>query len=140
MIKLAMVAQSARVSTSINYMEKHEMTHRATIENRDGYLSSGFIERMARRYLGDGVVDDLPRYVRGTRKGQLKGRLEWQKVEKGGWVRVYGEAGNGYVERRVNQVIKVELTLPEWGKEPVKVATWDWERETERNAVKVKRH
>lgn len=116
------------------------MTQRAAIKYRGGYMFSEFIEGMARRYLGNDVVDGLPRYVRGTRKGKLKGRLEWQKVEKGGWVRVYGEAGNGYVERRVNQVIKVELTLPEWGKEPVKVATWDWERETERDVVKVKRH
>jgi hypothetical protein len=116
------------------------MTQRATIEHRDGYMSSEFIEGMARRYFGNEVVDGLPRYVRGKRKGQLKGRLEWQKVTEGGWVNVYGAAGNGYVERRIGKVIKVELNLPEWGAEPTPVATWDWELGKERDAVKVKRH
>lgn len=100
-------------------------------------MSSEFIEGMARRYFGD-VVDALPRYVRGKRKGQLKGRLEWQKVSTGGWVSVYGEAGNGYVERRVNQVIRVELNLPQWGAEATPISIWEWEHGVERDSVKVK--
>ena len=114
------------------------MTVRADIDYRDGYMSSEFIEGMARRYFGDDVVEALPRYVRGKRKGQLKGRLEWQKVSKGGWVSVYGAAGNGYVERRVNQVIRVELNLPEWSAEPTAIAIWDWEHDVERDSVKIK--
>ena len=114
------------------------MTVRANIDYRNGYMSSEFIEGMARRYFGDDVVNALPRYVRGKRKGQLKGFLQWQKVVKGGWVSVYGAAGNGYVERRVNQVIRVELNLPEWGAEPTPIAIWDWEHSVERDSVKVK--
>jgi len=114
------------------------MTQRADIDYRGGYMSSEFVEGMARRYFGDDVVDALPRYVRGKRKGQLKGRLEWQKVTKGGWVNVYGAAGNGYVERRVGKVIRVELNLPEWGVEPTPIAIWDWERDIERDSVNVK--
>lgn len=121
------------------------MTQRAAIEYKGGYMSSEFIEGMARRYFGNEVVDGLPRYVRGKRKGQLKGRLDWEKVTTGGWVKTGpydhdGMRASGYVERRVGKVIKVDLSLPEWGKEPVRVATWDWERETERDTVKVKRH
>ena len=114
------------------------MTLRADIDYRGGYMSSEFIEGMARRYFGDDVVDALPRYVRGKRKGQLKGYLQWQKVTKGGWVSVYGAAGNGYVERRVGKVIRVELNIPEWGAEPKPIAIWEWGHDVERDSVKVK--
>ncbi len=119
------------------------MTVRADIDYRGGYMSSEFVEGMARRYFGDEIVDALPRYVRGKRKGHLKGRLEWQKVLKGGWVKTGaydhdGMRASGYVERRVGKVIKVELNLPEWGAEPTPIAIWDWEHDVERDSVKVK--
>ena len=119
------------------------MTVRADIDYRDGYMSSEFIEGMARRYFGDDVVDALPRYVRGKRKGRLKGFLTWEKVVKGGWVKTGaydhdGMRASGYVERRVGKVIKVELNLPEWGAEPTPIAIWDWEHDVERDSVKIK--
>ena len=119
------------------------MTVRANIDYRNGYMSSEFIEGMARRYFGDSVVDALPRYVKGKRKGQLKGFLRWQKVSKGGWVKTGaydhdGMQASGYVERRVGKVINVDLSIPVWGSEETLIATWDWENDVERDSVKIK--
>ena len=119
------------------------MTVRANIDYRNGYMSSEFIESMARRYFGDSVVDALPRYVKGKRKGQLKGFLRWQKVSQGGWVKTGpydsdGMRASGYVERRVGKVINVDLSIPEWGSAETLIATWDWEHGVERDSVKVK--
>jgi len=121
------------------------MTVRADIDYRGGYMSSEFVEGMARRYFGDEIVDALPRYVRGKRKGQLKGFLQWQKVLKGGWVKTGpydhdGMRASGYVERRVGKVINVDLSIPVWGSEETLIATWDWENGVERDSVKVKVH
>ena len=119
------------------------MTVRADIDYRDGYMSSEFIEGMARRYFGDEIVDALPRYVRGKRKGQLKGFLQWQKVSKGGWVKTGpydsdGMRASGYVERRIGKVIYVDLSIRVWGSEDILIASWDWEHGVERDSVKVK--
>ena len=121
------------------------MTVRAEIDYRNGYMSSEFVEGMARRYFGDDVVDALPRYVKGKRKGQLKGFLRWQKVSRGGWVKTGpydhdGMRASGYVERRVGKVINVDLSIPVWGSEETLIATWDWELGVERDSVKVKVH
>ena len=119
------------------------MTVRANIDYRDGYMSSEFIEGMARRYFGDDVVDASPRYVKGKRKGQLKGFLRWQKVSKGGWVKTGpydsdGMRASGYVERRIGKVIYVDLSIRVWGSEDILIASWDWEHGVERDSVKVK--
>ena len=82
------------------------MTQYASIAERSAYLSSDFGEGFARRIFGDDVVDALPRYVRGERKGRLKGRIDWRKVEQGGWVRGHG------VENRVGKVIAASLVMP----------------------------
>ena len=119
------------------------MTVRANIDYRDGYMASEFIEGMARRYFGDDVVDASPRYVKGKRKGQLKGFLRWQKVSKGGWVKTGpydsdGMRASGYVERRIGKVIYVDLSIRVWGSEDILIASWDWEHGVERDSVKVK--
>lgn len=99
----------------------------AQIAQKSAWLSSPFGEEMARRYFG-AQVDTLPRYVRGKRKGLLKGQLEWRKVVSGGWVKEGPSCdgySNGSVERRVNKVIEVRIVSAEWGKEPVTLLTWD---------------
>ena len=107
------------------------MTHLAQRKTGHAYISGEFGESMARRYFGDEVVDAMPRYVRGKRKGQLKGQVSWTKVVRGGWVRTgaydeaYGPAG--YVERRVGQIIDVELSIPQWREPATIVAEWKWE-------------
>lgn len=63
------------------------MTTYARIINRTSYLSTEFGESYARRLFGDYAVDQLPRYVKGKRKGLLKGLLCWSKAETGGWQR-----------------------------------------------------
>lgn len=74
------------------------MTNYARFEERSARLADDFGLAMARRYFGD-MVDDLPRYVRGPRKGKLKGWIRWRKCAKGGWVRTgpYIEQASGYV-------------------------------------------
>lgn len=106
------------------------MTHYASIVSRFASLSTDFGEQMARKYFGDEVVDKLPRYVRGAKKGKFKGELSWKKVDKGGWVRTRGYMGesDGYVERRTNKVIEVVLSMPIFGEEPEQIARWQRER------------
>lgn len=105
-------------------------THLAQLKTGHAYISGEFGESMARRYFGDEVVDSMPRYVRGERKGQLKGQISWTKVVRGGWVRTgayddnYGPSG--YPERRVNQIIEVELSIPQWREDAIEVAYWKW--------------
>ena len=80
------------------------MTNYAQIDNRDAYLSTDFGEEIARKWFGDESVDALPRYVRGPRKGKIKGAVTWTKVLRGGWVR-----GGGYVESRVGHIFERKL-------------------------------
>ena len=97
----------------------NKMTY-AYIEERSAWLSSEFGEKMARHYFGDQAVDELPRYVRGKRKGQIKGQFNWMKVEKGGWVHgfhspVFGHIKSKGVENRRGKIIRAMLTIPVWG-------------------------
>lgn len=67
------------------------MTHYATIETKSAPLSSDFArDFMARRWGDDftaAVYEAMPRYQRGPRKGEIKGRLFWTKCTRGGWKR-----------------------------------------------------
>ena len=107
---------------SVNYAEYYF---------RHGWMSNDFIENLARRYFGDEVVDSLPRYAKGKRKGQFKGLLQWSKVAKQGWCRTGGRTDDGYatgfVELRLDKIVSVELVMPVWGKYPEVIATWDWD-------------
>lgn len=94
------------------------MTNYADINERDAWLSSEFGEKMARRYFGDEAVDALPRYIKGKRKGLLKGQIVWRKVDAGGWIPREG------VERRVGTVIEATLQIPVWGRDPEILKHW----------------
>ena len=99
----------------------------AVIEERSAWLSTEFGETLARKYFGDKVVDDMPRYVRGKRKGQIKGKMTWLKVESGGWVRtiysdVFGDIDGWGVERRRGKIIRAMITIPQWGAPDEKIA------------------
>jgi hypothetical protein len=89
------------------------MPNYAQIEGRTAYLSTDFGEEIARKWFGDESVDSLPRYLRGPRKGKIKGAVTWSKVLRGGWVRTgretaYGDA-TGYVENRVGRIFDRKL-------------------------------
>ena len=118
---------------SVNYAEYY---------CRQGWMSNDFIENFARRYFGDEVVDSLPRYVRGKRKGQIKGMLQWSKVAKQGWCRTGGRDNDGYatgfVELRLDKIVSVELVMPVWGKDPEVIATWHWDLRHYKNRCDVK--
>lgn len=109
---------------------------------RQGWMSNDFIENFARRYFGDEVVDSLPRYVRGKRKGQIKGMLQWSKVAKQGWCRTGGRDNDGYatgfVELRLDKIVSVELVMPVWGKDPEVIATWHWDLRHYKNRCDVR--
>lgn len=100
------------------------MTYYARTETRSSWLSQEFGESYARRIFGDNLVDAMPRYVRGKREGQLKGKIEWIKVVRGGWVRE-GRDGQGHVERRSNSVIAARLILPEFRGPNTVLAIWE---------------
>ena len=86
----------------------------ARFETKHSWLSSEFGENYARKLFGDVIVDSLPRYVRGKRKGLLKGYIEWRKCVAGGWVKTgrrseddyyAGAPAIGYVESRIGKTI-----------------------------------
>jgi len=102
------------------------MTTYAAFKENTAYLSGDFGEKYARRLFGDDIVDALPRFVKGKNKGKIKGRLDWKKCVRGGWVgqgsSSYG--AEGYVENRVNKTISAKLVIPVWGDEDELVAEW----------------
>ena len=103
------------------------MSNRAQIATRRAFLWTEFGLSMAGRYFSQEKLSELPRFSRGKNKGQIKGQIEWRKVEKGGWVNegIYGgDTPVGYVERRVGSVIEVRLMTAEWNSEPTTLATW----------------
>lgn len=100
----------------------------AKYAERTAWLFTEYGEKMARRYFGDKTIEALPRYSKGKHKDALKGTIEWVKVTQGGWVRdgeSIEEAPNGHVERRVNRVIRVYLTMPEWNKGSKILQEWN---------------
>jgi len=113
------------------YKVRH-MTTYAKFNSRSAWLSTDFGRDMAIRYFGDSVVNEIPRYVRGKRKGLLKGQIEWRKVASGGWVKTGGYdadyGAQGYVETRVNRVIEAKLVEYPWGGGDEKVyGVWELE-------------
>jgi hypothetical protein len=92
---------------------ENQMTNYAQIESRTAYLSTDFGEEIARKWFGDSVVDSFPRFVRGPRKGKIKGAVTWSKVVRGGWVRTARETASGsaagYVENRVGHIFERKL-------------------------------
>ena len=91
---------------------------RAVYEVKSAPLASEFGESYARRLLGDEAVDNMPRYVRGVKKGRPKGRLVWRKCVKGGWVGQGsvpdGGGAVGYVESRTNRTVDAAIVYGEW--------------------------
>lgn len=73
----------------------------AQTELKTAKLSQDFGESFARRIFGDETVDSLPRFVRGPRKGKLKGFIGWKKCVKGGWFKTgpgyYQDTNSGYI-------------------------------------------
>lgn len=101
------------------------MTNYARTEEKYSKLSTEFGETLARKWFGDEVVDEIPKYVRGEKKGKLKGYLKWIKVTKGGWVRTGGATHfsdyEGYVQKP-NEILNKWIELPQWGENPQLIA------------------
>lgn len=61
----------------------------AVLINRRASLASDFGDSYGRRLFGDHVIDQLPTFTRGPRKGLHKGYLHWTKSTRGGWSREF---------------------------------------------------
>lgn len=87
------------------------MTNYAEFALRDAPLSSDFGLNFARSYFSAEIIDAMPRYVRGPKKGKIKGSVEWERCTRGGWVRGQGQ-GEGYVCNAVGKIVEVRLRGP----------------------------
>jgi hypothetical protein len=70
-------------------MARREHAFRAEIVDKSAYLNSEFGIDLAQKKLGlseQEIVEIVGRYTRGQRKGQIRGRVTWLKVEAGGWI------------------------------------------------------
>lgn len=92
-------------------------TNYADFSYRDASLASDFGAEFAAKYFDAETLAKVPVYVRGPKKGKMKGSVEWTRCTRGGWVRGgngYGfdDGPKGYVESRVNAIISVSLVGP----------------------------
>lgn len=66
------------------------MANRFQSEFHEGFLNQRFVLDLACRRLRlteEQIEKAVGRYIRGAHKGQLRGKLTWHKVTKGGWVK-----------------------------------------------------
>lgn len=78
----------------------------AIFQGRSAYLSEDFGKELAMKKfnLSEAQLEQIVgRYVRGKRKGLLKGKIVWTKCTKGGWVKTGpydwdAERACGYVQ------------------------------------------
>jgi hypothetical protein len=65
------------------------MSYRCEISgNHYAYLSSDFGCDLAMKHFNltlEQLEEKVGRYTKGKHKGELKGKLTWDKIEKGGW-------------------------------------------------------
>lgn len=61
------------------------MTNYAQMTTRTAPVSSDFGRDYAVRLFGAAILDSLPMFARGPRKGLPKGTLEWTRCVRGGW-------------------------------------------------------
>ena len=69
----------------------------ARVERKAAPLSCDFArDFITRRFsarIAEALYENMPRYQRGKRKGEIKGWLHWKKCTSGGWLK----AGPGYM-------------------------------------------
>jgi hypothetical protein len=96
---------------------------RAEYVLREAYLWSPFGRKMASRYFGNAIFDRLPRYKRGTRKGEIQAKVAWVKCERGGFV-PKAFIGRSYTETREGKVVEVHLMTDEFDEDSRIIQTW----------------
>lgn len=96
------------------------MTQRALVYPKTAPMHSDFAQEFVARRFGSAVasvlMEVLPRYQRGPKKGLPKGVLHWRKCEKGGWYRTgpsYYDSPTGYVMRPGSHHLRVKLGYDE---------------------------
>lgn len=86
------------------------MTNYAEIKTRSAWLWTEFGSNYASKIVPQEILDELPRYVRGAKKGKIQNhKIVWCKVERGGW-----DDERGRVEKRVGKVILAQLVYSAW--------------------------
>jgi len=82
------------------------MTARVRFSFHSAYLNTDFGLSYACRVFGktpEEIEALVGRFVRGKRKGQLRGQLHWHKTVKGGWWKIGqyddGTGGSGFVAK-----------------------------------------
>ena len=104
------------------------MVHYAKFSYKTASLASDFGFDLAVKWFGKEEIDALPKFKKGKKVGKTKGSILWKKVFKGGWVKTGSydfetETADGYVERRVNQIIGKCLLIEAWGGLPEIIKT-----------------
>lgn len=97
---------------------KFKMTQRAYFREMSCPLSDDFAIQLIEKKFGKEAIksieEKMPRYVRGEKKGKMKGLLMWDKLTEGGWARDVN--GNGGV-CRLSISFRYRIVLREWRKE-----------------------
>lgn len=104
------------------------MTNYARVEKKIAKLSTDFGYKVAVEKFGQALVDAMPTYSRGPRKGKPKGALCWTKCERGGWV---GKGSDGcqplgHVARPGSSDWRLTLS-PDSQHDQGLVARWHWQ-------------
>lgn len=81
------------------------MVQYAKLESKSAALSGEFGQSFLKRRFGDDlaayILETLPKFSRGPRKGLIKGYIHWTKCNEGGWFR----SGPSYHGSPVGRVI-----------------------------------
>lgn len=97
------------------------MTNYAEITTRSAWLWTEFGSSYASKIVPQEILDELPRYVRGNKKGKIKDhKIVWRKVERGGW-----DTERGVAENRVGKVILAQLVYSAWRRPEEVVADFE---------------
>lgn len=97
------------------------MTNRWECEYKAADISSDFGRDYAMRVFSltfDQLEAIVGRYTKGKRKGQLRGRLSWYRVVKGGWVKTgrYDFDGGGASGFVAKPGVRFGHSINDWGR------------------------
>jgi hypothetical protein len=94
------------------------MTRAAVFEVQNAFLWTDFGVEFALRHFTQEQIDQLPKFVRGSKKGKVKGMITWVKCIEGGFVYFSpcpGAVPTRYVENRRGRTIAYALGTADYG-------------------------
>jgi len=96
------------------------MSRAAVFEVRNAFLWTDFGIEFALRHFTQEQIDQLPKFVRGPKKGKVKGCITWVKCIEGGFVYsspCFKVVPERYVENRRGKTIAYVLCTDEYREE-----------------------